>query len=271
MPKRNPNPVSKHFVFSEETRKSTCKKCRYDMAGRHSENLLRHLKRKHEDLYKEVVAEKRVIRQAIAVRTNRSLANIFKFPSEPKKIRLSKDASQLPTNSTTNSTTMETTVMVDNEEAGDGDYEDNASGSQFDIFIGKSELPDEDDNQTEESDTAVELLPITEAKPGENEPDLVPISVPKPGENEPELVAKPSTSLKASSSSGANVRASTSDCPLVAGDNAIYLQYLGNKFGKYSKRTMNTVQFHINRILYMADMGHFEEKEGNPTGESDSN
>ncbi|XP_016995743.2 uncharacterized protein [Drosophila takahashii] len=181
------------------------------------------------------------------------------------------DASQLPTNSTTNSTTMETTVMVDNEEAGDGDYEDNASGSQFDIFIGKSELPDEDDNQTEESDTAVELLPITEAKPGENEPDLVPISVPKPGENEPELVAKPSTSLKASSSSGANVRASTSDCPLVAGDNAIYLQYLGNKFGKYSKRTMNTVQFHINRILYMADMGHFEEKEGNPTGESDSN
>lgn len=65
MSKKYRNPVAKHFVYNEETRKSTCKECFFDMAGRHSENLMRHLKRKHVDTYDEVFAEKLRIRELL--------------------------------------------------------------------------------------------------------------------------------------------------------------------------------------------------------------
>nr|XP_016939454.1 uncharacterized protein LOC108017010 isoform X1 [Drosophila suzukii] len=255
MSKRYPNPVSKYFIYYEKTRKSTCKACNFDMAGRHSENLMRHLKRKHKDVYNSVVAEK----QAILVRRQQQakkgevdpkdhvLASMFHFPSEPKKILITKDASQLPTNSS-----METTDMVDDEETGDGDNEDNASGSQFDgIFIGKSELPDEVNQLDNSGDVELETVAAS--------------------------IAKPLTSLKATTPSLATsstptpapvaARASSSNCPL-DGDDAFYLQYLGNKLSKYSSRTKNTVQFQINRILYKADMGHYEES--SPPCDSDS-
>jgi len=98
MSKRYPNPVSKYFIYYEKTRKSTCKACNFDMAGRHSENLMRHLKRKHKDVYNSVVAEK----QAILVRRQQQakkgevdpkdhvLASMFHFPTEPKKILITK-------------------------------------------------------------------------------------------------------------------------------------------------------------------------------------
>ncbi|XP_065724005.2 uncharacterized protein [Drosophila suzukii] len=145
---------------------------------------------------------------------------------------------------------METTDMVDDEETGDGDNEDNASGSQFDgIFIGKSELPDEVNQLDNSGDVELETVAAS--------------------------IAKPLTSLKAttpslatsSTSTPAPARASSSNCPL-DGDDAFYLQYLGNKLSKYSSRTKNTVQFQINRILYKADMGHYEES--SPACDSDS-
>ncbi|XP_023166852.1 uncharacterized protein LOC111596752 isoform X1 [Drosophila hydei] len=43
-----------------------------------------------------------------------------------------------------------------------------------------------------------------------------------------------------------------------ANDDASFLQYLSDKFGKYNSYTKYTVQYHINRILYKADMGCYD-------------
>jgi len=60
---------------------------------------------------------------------------------------------------------METTDMVDDEETGDGDNEDNASGSQFDgIFIGKSELPDEVNQLDNSGDVELETVAASKFK-----------------------------------------------------------------------------------------------------------
>ncbi|XP_017114277.1 uncharacterized protein LOC108137199 isoform X2 [Drosophila elegans] len=259
MSKRHPNPVSKHFIYSEQTRKSTCKECRFDMAGRHSENLMRHLKRKHEDVYETVVAEKRAIRKLLCQQQANKQSPTMElsdfFPSELKKIRLSKDASHLPTNST-----IENTDLMDDEEAGDGDNEDNVSGSQFDGIF-KSELPDDEDDQSVDSrDIELETVEVSMAKPSISLKPATTHPAPNVASSSTSVVpARAPTASPAASASTPLVRApSSADCPL-AGEDAFYLQYLGNKLSKYSARTKNTVQFQINRILYRADMGRFED------------
>lgn len=52
-------------------------------------------------------------------------------------------------------------------------------------------------------------------------------------------------------------------------DDAYFLQYLGHKFGKYSASTKSTVQFHINRILYKADMGCYEHVDASKLSDTD--
>lgn len=37
--------------------------------------------------------------------------------------------------------------------------------------------------------------------------------------------------------------------------------FLGDKLQKYSLRTKNTVQFQINKILFFADLGYYEEED----------
>ncbi|TDG38222.1 hypothetical protein AWZ03_015356 [Drosophila navojoa] len=43
-----------------------------------------------------------------------------------------------------------------------------------------------------------------------------------------------------------------------ANDNASFLQYLNSKLNKYSRNTKCTIQYEINRILYKADMGCYD-------------
>ncbi|XP_016982335.1 uncharacterized protein LOC108046891 [Drosophila rhopaloa] len=255
MSKKFPNPVSKHFIYSEQTRKSTCRECHFDMAGRHSENLMRHLKRKHEDVYEVVVAQKRAIRTLLCqqqankgdnVPSDRQLATPLLelrdlFPPEHKKIRLNKDASRLPTNSA-----IETTDIMDDEEAVDGDNEDNVSGNQFDGVF-KLELPDEEYQSNDSGDGDLETISPSMAKPSIS---LKAVTT---------SLASSTTSTQTNAPARAVIPARTSSVCPIAGDDDFYLQYLGNKLSKYSARTKNTVQFQINRILYKADMGCFED------------
>ncbi|EDV45612.1 uncharacterized protein LOC6555534 [Drosophila erecta] len=242
MSKKYPNPVSKHFIYSERTRKSTCKMCHFDMAGRHSENLMRHLKRKHEDAYESVLDEKRVIRAALAqqqankdavISNKKVLASKWQYPSTRKKTSISKDNA------------METMVMMNDEE-------NNATDSQFEnVFIGKSEIPDEEYQWTNSAAMELEALKVSLAKTTtttESSASVAPTST---------------TSRAKSPARGPSVGA-----PNSSGDEDYFLRYLGNKLSKYSARTRNTVQFHINRILYKADMGRFEETDSR-TGEVD--
>ncbi|XP_017048377.1 uncharacterized protein LOC108092992 isoform X2 [Drosophila ficusphila] len=245
--KKHPNPVSNHFVYSERSRKSTCKECHFDMAGRHSENLMRHLKRKHEAVYNVVVAEKQAIRNLISKQKAKKidddvpeapiLSSMFHFPSEPKKIRIAKEATQ----SANTIAVVTTTESLDDEDEGDKENEDNGPGSQFhSIFIGKTELADEHDLSDESTTTLASSSTYGHT--------IAPAPAPTAARLEPIPVNDPTSS----------VRATPSDCPL-AGEDAFYLRYLGNKLGKYSARTRSTVQFQINRILYKADLGCFEQ------------
>ncbi|XP_017064225.1 uncharacterized protein LOC108103312 [Drosophila eugracilis] len=253
MSKKYPNPVLEHFIYSENTRKSTCKKCFFDMAGRHSENLMRHLKRKHEDVYKVVRAKKFAIRtileyqqkapkQGEVFSTDQILSSMFHFTSKPKKIRISKVASQLPSNGS-----IETAGLIDNEVVAVGDNENNASGSQFDdIFIGKTELPDEVDLSNDTEDTELASVAVSAAIPSTSSTAAI----------------NSTASLTSSPAPATSVAALTPSAPVdspLASDDAVYLQYLANKLSKYSERTKNIVQFQINSILYKADMGCYGE------------
>ncbi|XP_062139806.1 uncharacterized protein LOC133848318 [Drosophila sulfurigaster albostrigata] len=73
----------------------------------------------------------------------------------------------------------------------------------------------------------------------------------------------PNSSVSSTATSTAIATTTVPNCGSIAAscsnpDDAFFLQYLGNKFGKYSKNTRNTVQFYISRILYKADMGYYE-------------
>ncbi|EDX01378.1 uncharacterized protein LOC6524412 [Drosophila yakuba] len=242
MSKKYTNPVSKHFVYNERTRKSTCKRCHFDMAGRHSENLMRHLKRKHEDTYDSVLDEKRAIRAALAQQQANKNASIpakkvqaskCPYPATRKKTYISKDDGA-------QHNAMETKAMVDDEEtgngSGNGNNKSNATDSQFEnVFIGKSEIPDEEYQWTNSADLALEAVNVTVATKTTN------------------------TTTTTESNAKSTARAPSAAAPNSGGDEDYFLRYLGNKLSKYSTRTRNTVQFHINRILFKADMGRFED------------
>ncbi|XP_039499837.1 uncharacterized protein LOC120456846 isoform X3 [Drosophila santomea] len=147
---------------------------------------------------------------------------------------------------------MKTKAMVDDEETGNGsgngngNNKSNATDSQFEnVFIGKSEIPDEEYQWTNSADLeALEAVNVTVATKTTN------------------------TTTTTESNAKSTARALSAAAPNSGGDEDYFLRYLGNKLSKYSTRTRNTVQFHINRILFKADMGRFEDTDSR-TGEVD--
>ncbi|XP_017151441.1 uncharacterized protein LOC108161649 [Drosophila miranda] len=65
------------------------------------------------------------------------------------------------------------------------------------------------------------------------------------------------TSASAASLSAHEPTQSQSQC----GANSSYIQYLVDKFSNYSVVTMNHVQFEINKVLFKADMGTYQNTE----------
>lgn len=78
------HPVQKYFNFNAETKKSICKveKCKYPMNGNHSNNLKRHISRKHKDLIKQLEEE---LKQS----------NEVNEKTETKKVRLFIDPTEI--------------------------------------------------------------------------------------------------------------------------------------------------------------------------------
>lgn len=138
---------------------------------------------------------------------------------------------------------METMVTLNGEETGDVDNKNNATVSQFEgVFIGKSEIPDEEYQWKNSANMELKAVDVSVAQTT----------------NESSVCVAP-TSTTARAKSPARVASSAAALDQSPSDEDYFLRYLGSKLGKYSARTRNTVQFHINRILYKADMGHFEE------------
>ncbi|BFG02921.1 uncharacterized protein DMAD_02294 [Drosophila madeirensis] len=144
------------------------------------------------------------------------------------------------------------------KESGD-EEEDHPSGQlsneHFDsIFIGKTEVQEVEEDEELSDD---QLVDADEMRFSEALNQTVPaISAPLSMRNSPSAPT---------SSSSFSIGATTT----LSGDDASYLQYLGNKFGKYSARTKHTVQFQINRILYRADIGCFDKTEAKKLNESE--
>ncbi|XP_034670659.1 uncharacterized protein LOC117903038 isoform X1 [Drosophila subobscura] len=251
MPKKYSNPVNKYFVYNEHTRKSTCLQCRFDMAGKHSENLMRHLKRKHQHTYATLIEMRRLrhnlMSQSLAKVESAAaavpLSSMFQFSSQAKKLKIKVDPAK---------------AQSSTKESGDEEEEDHPSGQlsneHFEsIFIGKTEVAEVEDEELSDD----QLVDADEMRFSEALNQTVPaISATWSMRSSPS--APPSTSTF-------SIGASTT----LSGDDASYLQYLGNKYKKYSARTKQTVQFQINRILYRADMGHFDKDEAKKPNESE--
>ncbi|KAH8391763.1 hypothetical protein KR215_001935 [Drosophila sulfurigaster] len=234
MPKRKyKNPVNNYFIYNYDIHKSTCKICYFDMAGR--QNLMRHLKRKHPATYDELMIERQRRRSAnrphqtgkkaatdpttATSATSTPLSSMFKFETEPHKLFIKSVSSETFSNG------------FDDDE--DDDAEDPTPIGQFEsVFLGKTELRDSHLNDSCESITYQDSH----------------------AEENPLII----TNLTQHSFETPANTFSSSDASCSNPDDAFFLQYLGNKFGKYSKNTRNTVQFHISRILYKADIGYYE-------------
>ncbi|XP_034483395.1 ubiquitin carboxyl-terminal hydrolase 7-like [Drosophila innubila] len=71
-------------------------------------------------------------------------------------------------------------------------------------------------------------------------------------------VAAATVATAAATPSATSSGFSTSSNCIPSQDDALFLQHLGNKLGRYSMNTKNSVQFLINHILYQADMGCYD-------------
>ncbi|KAM8720248.1 hypothetical protein ACLKA7_006313 [Drosophila subpalustris] len=248
------NPVNNHFIYNDDIRKSTCKICFFDMAGRHSENLMRHLMRKHPATYAEVMLEKQRRRSAVSNQTGSTtdtsasaggpLSSMFKFETEPHKLLIK---------SNPNSNTF-------SHEYDDEDEDPTGNGQFESVYLAKAELRDGQLNDSNES------LSYQGSHPEEGEFIISNLSPQTSGTPAETPVAAATVATSNATSSGSSTMAT------IAGsnpDDAFYLQYLANKFGKYSANTRNTVQFHINRILYKADMGCYDNADASKISETD--
>ncbi|SPP78740.1 uncharacterized protein LOC117581643 isoform X2 [Drosophila guanche] len=248
MPRKYSNPVNKYFVYNEHTRKSTCLQCRFDMAGKHSENLMRHLKRKHQHTYATLIEMRRLrhnlMNQSLAKVESATaavpLSSMFQFSSQAKKLKIEGDPAK---------------AMASSKESG---YE---AEDQFEsIFIEKSEVPDvededEDEELSDDQDIDADEMRYSQAL----------------NQTTPEISAILSLRSSPSAATSASTLAIGAPTPTtLSGDDASFLQYVGKKFGNYSTRTKHTVQFQFNRILYRADMGCFEEGEAKKVKESEN-
>ncbi|EDW62713.2 uncharacterized protein [Drosophila virilis] len=237
--KRYKNPVNNHFIYNDEIRKSTCKVCLFDMAGRHSENLMRHLKRKHPATYAEVMLEKQRRRSANTNRSSGSdtgpLSSMFKFETQPHKLFIK----SMPIGAGCGNDYEEDTSSLN----GNGQFES--------VDIGKEEL--------------CEVVHSPEALNDSSESFIYPDN---PNDEDPFIMTNfaqantmgsPSTNSTPAAQTGNNSNNATPSCSMHHSSNdASFLQYLSDKFGKYSSNTKYTVQYHINCILYKADMGCYD-------------
>ncbi|XP_030386671.1 uncharacterized protein LOC115633367 [Scaptodrosophila lebanonensis] len=199
------NPVMEYFSFNHETFKSTCMVCGFAMAGKHSENLLRHLKRKHVPTY-EAVMHKKLIKSGM----------------------LPEDGSSSEYFSKT-SNGLNDTNTEEEEASSHQSYEE--------VFIGKSEIIDieEPPNHSDQSGT----------------PDISTTN---------NNAISNVNNLGGGGGGGITVKSFASSAS-PSTDDTYFMQYLESKFRKYSTRTKNTVQFHIHRVLFKADMGCFDNAE----------
>ncbi|XP_034478182.1 uncharacterized protein LOC117784526 isoform X2 [Drosophila innubila] len=248
------NPVNNHFIYNDDIRKSTCKICYFDMAGRHSENLMRHLMRKHPATYAEVMIEKQRRRTAnlnqsgsTTDTTSSPLSSMFKFETEPHKFLI-----KSVTNSDTFSNEYED---EDEDQTGNGQFES--------VYLAKAELRDGQMNDSNES------LSYQESHPEDSE--FIISNLPPQNSATAETHVATATVANAVATSNATSSGSSTIATIASPnpDDAFFLQYLGNKFGKYSANTKNTVQFHINRILYKADMGCYDNADASKVSETD--
>ncbi|KAH8387341.1 hypothetical protein KR093_006463 [Drosophila rubida] len=334
------NPVNNHFIYNDDIRKSTCKICYFDMAGRHSENLMRHLKRKHPATYAEVMIERQRRRSAnpshqtgskstdsraaaapaptaaaAAARATTthspapstststaggggSLSSMFKFDTEPHKLFIKTEKltfrldepgqqQQLPRAETCSN------AFDDEHDDGDGDNATTPNGQFESVFLAKTELRDSHLNDS------CETITYQDSRGEDNAfiiTNLAQQSCSTPANTSSSSgSALPLASNNANSSSVSSLGAATTTAPtptptptptttltaalpangvaLVAScpnpDDAFFLQYLGHKLGKYSATTRHTVQFHINRILYKADMGCYETADASKLSDTD--
>ncbi|XP_068157115.1 uncharacterized protein [Drosophila tropicalis] len=243
------NPVSEHFIYNDETRKSKCKQCHFNMAGRHSENLMRHLKRKHQIVYNEVMQQKRLRRERLAVNQSRGPSPAL----SPKLVVKSDPTNVIPTESADTKNNLDKAKDADSydTEALVTHRDDIASSSQpskdhFEkIFIGKTEMPDIDEDKIESNEVHLNTEAARNSFQG--------ITNQIYGNSHYNQAPAASCGSLASLIPASNAQS-------LAGndDDGYFLQYFGNKFAKYSTRTKNIIQFQINRILYKADMGYFD-------------
>ncbi|XP_017850603.1 uncharacterized protein LOC108605433 isoform X2 [Drosophila busckii] len=262
------NPVNNHFIYNDETRKSTCKICYFDMAGRHSENLMRHLKRKHSSTYAEVMLEKQRRRSTIQQQKEQSssennacqLSSLFSFETEPHGLRIKSEvlAFRLEEPKTNQQLALDKTKPC-SIEIDTNDVNPTQSGQFESVYLGKfemredtdetlSQMPDNKDNNNKHNEEKLALAVRNETKAKATTPN-------------PSSVAAAATTAPSCSSAQT---ATNSEKQLLlpqqssSDDDGFFLQYLGNKFSKYTPNAKHTVQFHINRILYKADMGCYD-------------
>ncbi|XP_017850602.1 uncharacterized protein LOC108605433 isoform X1 [Drosophila busckii] len=133
------------------------------------------------------------------------------------------------------------------------------SGQFESVYLGKfemredtdetlSQMPDNKDNNNKHNEEKLALAVRNETKAKATTPN-------------PSSVAAAATTAPSCSSAQT---ATNSEKQLLlpqqssSDDDGFFLQYLGNKFSKYTPNAKHTVQFHINRILYKADMGCYD-------------
>lgn len=155
---------------------------------------------------------------------------------------------------------------------------DHAGNAQFEsVYFGKAELCDELDHSSASATAQCQLT-----YPDAHLQDQFIIT------SLPQASTSPSSAAAAATGSDGHSASTHATLPCAEGsvtgtgaaapiatpiscpnDDAYFLQYLGNKFGKYSASTKSTVQFHINRILYKADMGCYDHVDASKLSDTD--
>ncbi|XP_064546602.1 uncharacterized protein LOC135434123 isoform X2 [Drosophila montana] len=240
--KRYKNPVNNHFIYNDEIRKSTCKVCLFDMAGRHSENLMRHLKRKHPATYAEVMLEKQRRRSANSNRSGSDsgpLSSMFKFETQPHKLFIK----SMPIGAGCPNDYEEDTSSLN----GNGQFES--------VDIGKEELCEVVHSPEALNDSSESY--IYPDNPNDEDPFIMTNFAQANTMGSPSTNSTPAAQTS-NNSGNATDTATAAASSRQSSNDASFLQYLSDKFGKYSSNTKYTVQYHINCILYKADMGCYD-------------
>lgn len=146
----------------------------------------------------------------------------------------------------------------DNNNDNDDEHATNAAYDS--VYFGKAELCE---NLDQTSSGPSHALTYTDQLQQQHQDQFIITSLSQTG------ATSPSTTAASTQQQGSGVASTDATPPGSANDDTYFLQYLGNKFGKYSASTKSTVQFHINRILYKADMGCYEHVDASKLSDTD--